>query len=246
MEGTLERISNTSDEHKAHSEKLEREKSILEARVREFESNLRDITRPTATTTPGRRAISRPRSSSLSNFRITTLEQDLLEVRGSLEKKENDLQTASQKLAQVSQDLIKADNDKSAIERQLGTQITKLEASLEEKEEELVYLRQQQGEGSREDELLKRIEEDDAKIAALELILREEDGTRELKERLREMDNKLKEEQRRGAEAQERCKELSKAKQKALDQLNETHREVQRLVGDLQEMRTRERTLKDK
>ncbi|KAH9486241.1 hypothetical protein JR316_0000305 [Psilocybe cubensis] len=246
MESTLERISNTSDDHKGRSEKLEREKTILESRVKELESNLRNVTQPNATATPGRRTISRARSSSLSNFRITTLEQDLLDVRDSLAKKECHLQTVSQKLAQASQDLMKADNEKSAIEKQLGSQINTLKALVEEKEEELEYMRQQQGEGSREDELLKRIEEDDARIAALELMLREEEGARELKERLRKMENALKEEQQRGADAQERCKELSKANQKALDQLIETRQEVQRLAGDLQEMERRERTLKDK
>ncbi|KDR85735.1 hypothetical protein GALMADRAFT_218825 [Galerina marginata CBS 339.88] len=246
LESTLERISYTSDEHSSRSAKLEREKSILEARVRELESNLHEVTQPTPTTTPGRRAIARPRSSSLSNFRITTLEQDLLEVRGSLAKKETDLQAASQKLAQVQKDLIKADNEKSATEKKLTAEVEAFKASLLDKEEELAYLRGQQADGSREDELLRRIEEDDAKIAALELMMRGEPSSKELKEKLRRMESQLKEEQRRLAEGEQHRVELIREKEEALDELEDAHRGFQRLAQELQDRDARDQALKAK
>lgn len=239
LENTLERISNTSDEHKARADKFERDRVMLDARIKELESHLRDATQSNTAATPGRRMAARPRSSSLSDFRITTLEQDLLEVRGTLAKKETDFQMANQKLAQVQKDLIKADNERAALERRWNEEVSTLKSSLEEKDEELVFLREQQGDGSREEELLRRIEEDDAKIAALELMVREEEDSRELKERLRNVETRLKEECRQRNEVKEQCMVLTREKREALHELEETRQQ-------LDYMKARENMLKEK
>ncbi|KAF8910135.1 hypothetical protein CPB84DRAFT_1672923 [Gymnopilus junonius] len=242
LESTLERIAHTSDEHNSRGTKLEREKSMLEARVREMESNLRELAQSQPTITPGRRA-TRPRSSSLSNLRITTLEQDLLEVRGALAKKETDLQAVSQKLAQIQRDSMQADNEKVAAEKRWSSQLETLQASLEDKEEELRYLKEQQGDGSREEELLRRIEEDDAKIAALEIMLRGQEDSKELKERLRRTEAQLKDQQQRLKEEEEHRVELIREKEEALDELDRVHRNLSK---ELEDRKALEQTLKER
>jgi len=250
LEGTLERISHTSDEHNTRGAKLEREKAMLEIRVRELEANLRDVAQPMPTTTPARRtAAARGRSSSLSNFQnfqITTLEQDLVEARASLVKKNADLSALSQKLSQVQEDLIKADNEKVAMQRKWSSQVQELEASLEDKEEELGYLREEQGDGSREEALLRRIEEDDAKIAALERMLRGAEDSQQLKERTQQLEAQLKEERWRLASSEENQIELVREKEAALDELQECRREQYRLTKELNERKAQAHAISQK
>jgi chromosome segregation ATPase len=221
LQATLEAISHTSDEHKARGDRLEREKSRLDARVKELESELREAPQHLPTTTPNRRGISRPRSSSLSNFRLTSLEQDLLEARTSLATKDTELRTVHQKLSQVQNDLITADNEKLAMERKLKTEVGELQAFLEEKEEELDYLKEQQGDNGREEDLLRRIDEDDAKIEALEMMLRGAEDSKQLKEKLQRVEGQVCRERKHIAELEDRQIELIREKEEALDELEE-------------------------
>jgi len=247
LESTLERISHTSDEHNTRGAKLEREKKMLEMRVRELEANLREVSQPAPMTTPGRRAPAvRGRTSSLSNFRITTLEQDLIDARACLAKKDADLHALSQKLSQLQEDLIKADNEKVANERKWSSQVEELQASLEEKEEELGYLREQQEDCSREEALLRRIEEDDAKIVALELMLRGAEDSQQLKEKMRRTEAQLKEEQCRLATSEETKVQLAREKAEVLDELQECHREQNRLTNELNEWKARTHAISQK
>ncbi|KAF8167355.1 hypothetical protein B0H34DRAFT_739969 [Crassisporium funariophilum] len=243
LQVTLETISHTSDEHKLRGDKLEKERAKLEARVKELEGN---VTQPLPTTTPGRRGISRPRSSSLSNFRIISLEQDLVETRSSLAKKETELQAVNQKLSQVQNDLIKADNEKLASERKMKTQMADLQSSLEEKDEELAYLREQQGDSGREEELLKRIEEDEAKIDALEIMLRGTEDVKHLREKLRRVESQLKEEQHRLAEQEESHIGFIREKEDALDELEDARQIIDRLAKQLKERDARDHAMNER
>ena len=248
LELTVEKISHASDEHNARAAKLEREKSMLDARVKELEVNLRQISESTSTTTPGRRGIpaTKPRSSSLSGFRITTLEQDLAEVRDTLAKKETDLGVVTQKLAQTQQELMKVENDKVAMEKKWRVQLDEVKGALDDKEEELVYLREQQGDGSREEELLKRIEEDDAKIAALELMVRNAENPKESREMVQKLNLELEEERRRVADLEEHHIELIREKEEALDELDKAQEESRALVKKLQDRKDREKGVKER
>ncbi|CAA7264831.1 unnamed protein product [Cyclocybe aegerita] len=240
-------MSHTSDEHKARGDKLEREKFVAEARVRELEANLRAVSQPTPTTTPGRRAAAiRPRSSSLSNFRITTLEQDLSEARSLLAKREAEFQAVAQKVTVAQNDLIKADNERAAGERRWMGQLEELQSSMEEKENELEYLRQQAGDGGREEELLRRIEEDDAKIAALESMIRGMEDPKQSKEKVRRMESRLKDEQRLRVEGEERCIELVREKEEVLDELHDARQELQRLSRELLDRASRDQEINHK
>lgn len=229
LQATLESLSYTSDEHQARCANLGRERKGLEMRVRELEANIRQVNVPPVTP---RQHISRPRSSSLSNFRFTSLEQDLRDTRVSLSQKESELLCANQKLSQVQNELMRLDNEKRAMERNMNGQLKQLQGSLEEKEEELTLLREQQwdgGNGHREEELLKRIDEDDAKMTALEAMLRGVQDLTPLKDLLRDTEMQLKKERHRVEECLEREITLIQEKEEALNDLDDVRHKLSRV-----------------
>lgn len=225
LQANIEKLSYRSDETSTYNTKLEREKGVLEARVRELEVNFQQLSCPPST--PGRLRVHRPRSSSLSDFRITTLEQELRDARASLAHKETELRSASEKLARMQTEAMQVDNRMIAVERKLKMQLSVLGSSLEEKEEELAYMKDQQGDGSREEELLKRVEEDEAKIAALEMLLKDNRELQSIKESLKQAEHKLRSEME-GAEAREI--ELVKEKEEALDELEDARTHIDKLT----------------
>jgi len=250
LEATLEAISHTSDEHKARGDRLGREKSMLDARVKELESELRKAPQHLPTTTPNRRGIStgihRPRSSSLSNFNVTTLEQDLVEAQTSLATKDAELRTIHQKLSQVQKDLIKVDNEKLAMERKFKAEVEELQAFLGEKEDELAYLKEQQGDTGREEELLRRIDEDGAKIEALEMMLRGAEDSQQLKEKLQRVEGQVWQERKHLAELEERQIELIREKEEALDELEEARCDIVGLENKLRDRDIRDRGINER
>ena len=231
LQAKLESLSHTSDSHNSRSAKLEREKGTLEARIRELEANLRQLSSPPSV--PERRTGPRPRSSSLSSFKITTLQRELKDACESLSQKDNDLRTANQNLSQARNDLLKIGNEKEAAERKATRELAELHASLDQKEEELQYWKCQQDNGRREEELMKRVEEDEAKIMMLEKLLGNTHESPKLKEKLEKAEEKLKDEKKRRAEYEERHVELVKEKEDALDELQHVRDEFSRLSAEM-------------
>ncbi|KAF7292533.1 Wd40 containing snare-dependent exocytosis protein [Mycena kentingensis (nom. inval.)] len=214
LELNLESMSHNSNNSNARTSKLEKEKSTLETRVRELEGNLRELSSPapSTTATPSRsRAASRRRSSSVSDTREAALEQDLRDTRASLAQKDAELQTASTKLSDPNR------------------------SSLQEKEEDLELLRQQQLDGSREDELLKRIDEDEAKIAALQRLSAE---VPKLKERVRQLEQQLLIESERVMEMDRRNIKPVREKEEALDEVDDSRAQVTQLMEAVKERDT--------
>lgn len=225
LQAFLDTTSRTSDENNKRAAKLAREKSTLEARVRELEAERNKVLpNPPA----HRRAVSQPRSSSASDDRIKFLEKELDEIRSTFSQTEASLRSTSQKLAQTQDDLIRIENEKTALEKRMSFQFNDLKASLEDKEAELQLYQKQAGDGSREDELIKRIEEDEAKITTLESILRE---TLCSKAQMREMESRLADEVNKVMERDQRCIGLVMEKADALDQLAGARKEIERLTG---------------
>ncbi len=246
LETTLERVSHNSDSHQARCIKIEKEKFTLEARVKELETDLRGIPQPTPTITPGRRQMTKPRSSSLSNIRITTLELDVTELRSQLTKKDAEMEHISQKLSRAQENRNKADNERVAAERTWQAQVEALRAALEEEEEELLFMKEQGGDGSREEELLKRIEEDEAKIAALETMVRGAEESKDVKEKVQRLETQLQEERRRRVKLDERNVDLVKEKDEILAALQEARTEVVRIVQQLDDRDIRDHNLNER
>jgi DNA repair exonuclease SbcCD ATPase subunit len=217
LQATIDTLSYQSDDFTNRTAKLEREKTVAEARIRELEANLRQATaEPSATIVsriPGR---GRKRSSSVS----PSLQQELNDVRAVLSKKEADLRVVTDKLTRTQTDLTRVSNEKIAMEKRMQTQLEALQASYDEKEEELQFVKEQQGDGglAREEELLQRVEEDEAKILALEMLLRDSGDNKQLKQTLK-----------KAADAEARQIELVKEKEQALDELENAQEETKRL-----------------
>ncbi|KAF7347608.1 hypothetical protein MVEN_01517700 [Mycena venus] len=215
LEATLESLSHKSDSFNARGAKLEKEKNTLEARVRELEGNLRQLSSPapTAPTTPARHyAAARRRSSSVSDTRITILEQDLKDARATLAQRETELRGATTKLAQAQNDLVKVENEKLASDKRLHAEIRDLRVTLREKDEELKFLREQEDDGQREEELRKA-----------------------LKERLRRLEQKLLIESDRVLEMEGRHVELVREKEEALDEAEEAQAQIAILSEQLRQ-----------
>ena len=228
LQAFLDTASRTSDENNMRTAKLARENSTLEARVRELEAERNKVLpNPPAQ----RRAVSQPRSSSASDDRIKFLEKELDDIRSTFLQTEASLRSTSQKLIQTQDDLIRNENEKAALEKRMASQFNNLKASLEEKEAELQLIQKQAEDGNREDELIKRIEEDEAKITTLESILRETQDSHRSQAQMREMEVRLADEVKKVVERDERCIGLVMEKVDALDQLAGARKEIERLTG---------------
>jgi chromosome segregation ATPase len=230
LQATLESLSYQSDGVKTHSAKLQQEKKSLEARIRELEANLQRVG---AAASPVRKRARRPRSSSLSDFTTTRLESELDEYRASISKKDTELRIAKERLASLQSDLLVTANEKIALEKTLKSQLKKMEESLEEKEEELQFLKAQQeydGSNTREEDLLRRVEEDQAKIAALEMLLRDNRELNSTKEALRRAEQKLRMEIQKTAQCEARLVEAVREREETLDDLDDARGQNNKLA----------------
>ncbi|KAG7099719.1 hypothetical protein E1B28_001537 [Marasmius oreades] len=231
LESTLESFSYTSaSEANSRAAKAEREKGVLEARIRELEANLRQLI--STPVTPGRQQGLR-RSSSLSNIRIISLETQLNELRVSVARKDEDVTAATKKLENAQRDLVRADNALIALEAKNKKQVQELEDILEEKEAELEYLKTADVGQGREEELIKRIEEDEAKIVALERLVGEAHEVPSLRDRLARTEHRLREETFKveGSEGQNAT--LTQEREEAMERLEIAQRRIEELEASL-------------
>lgn len=234
LEATLERLSSTSNEHNARSTKLEHEKAALETQIRELESNIRQL-QSAAAAAPSRRAPSRSSSSKFNDLKISALEREMSELRERLVEKDNGLSDLRDKLSHAQDELLRVDNDRMAKEAKAKTQLEEMRSLLQEKDEELNFYRGQQSDGGREEELLQRIEEDEAKIAALEAMLKQSDDMKGLREKLRKVEQRLKLEIDKVAGLESRNSVLVQERQDTLNELEGARNQIHILECRVQE-----------
>jgi chromosome segregation ATPase len=117
------------------------------------------------------------------------------------------------------------------MERKLNTEMGELQASLEEKEEDSGYLKEQQGDTGREE---------DSKIEALEMTLGGVEDSKQLKEKLQQVEDQVWRERNHVAELEDRQIELIREKEEALDELEEARFNIVDL-----EKRLRDRDIRD-
>ncbi|KAG2155503.1 hypothetical protein DEU56DRAFT_724162 [Suillus clintonianus] len=156
LEATLDTMSCQSDLTRAQTSKLETEKRNMESRLRELERMLENTKPQPAANSRLPQRSGRPRSSSVSSFRSPALEREL-----------NDMK----------EDLVKTQNTQFSAEKTMQARIAELTSVIEDKDEELEVLKSSQGAGNameREEELMKRIDEDEVKIETLESLLRDQ------------------------------------------------------------------------
>lgn len=108
-------------------------------------------------------------------------------------------------------------------------QLNELETMLEGKEEELETLMAQQEDGGREreEELLKRVDEDEAKIRALETLVGESHKVTPLRDALKKAERQMKLEIEKAEQSERRSVDLAKEKEVALEELENARRELE-------------------
>jgi chromosome segregation ATPase len=228
LQQALESISSSDTASNAIISNLRNEKVALERRMRELEANLQQVI---TAATPKRKG--RARSSSFSDVRITALERDLGESQASMMELRAELGKAREKLRRTKEDLCRVENDKTVLERRTSDDIKNMQGIIASKDEEIMRLSGGVDAGlaqEREEELIRRVEEEEAKVLALEQLLSE---TRDLKA----MESALQKAEKRLAA------EMSKVK--GLEEKNVgLNRDVKRSRHELEETRSQAQALK--
>lgn len=188
--------------------------------MRELDAEVRKLSAPVSTI-PRKAGRARSSSVSMGNGKNSAMEQELGDTRALLTAKESDLRSAHDKLARTQTELVQSQNEHLAAEKKYKRQIAELEASLEEKNDELEVLRMQQGDGGREreEELLKRVEEDEAKILALERLIGDSQKIASVKATLDRTERLLKAESKKVEAAEKRCIDAIQEREETLDEL---------------------------
>jgi myosin protein heavy chain len=116
----------------------------------------------------------------------------------------------------------------NALERKTRAQIAELDTALAEKEEELAYLRDAESGGHREQELIERIEEDGAKLEALEAMLRHaQDDVDQMEAKMKRSEGKFQEETRRAQRLVQQHLQVKEERESLLMELNAARSEIQ-------------------
>jgi len=233
LEATLERLSSTSNDHYIRGRKLEEEKTTLEGRVRELESNVREL--HSVKMASSRRRSSRSSSASHNDLVIRAMEKDIRELHDMLSGKESEIQKSREKLTQAQDELLRAENERLAQEASHRSQVDNLESLLKEKQEELNYLKEQDGGMKREMELLQRIEEDDATIAALEASLQRSNCDENLRQKLQNIEQRLKAETEKVVDLRAQSIGLEREREDAMNELQCYRIQIQGMERVLQE-----------
>jgi chromosome segregation ATPase len=241
LQSHIEILSHRHDEAKDGMSKLEKEKKALEARVWQLDAEMRQLSSSTSTF-PKKAGRARSSSVSMANFKATAMEHELSDIRALLTAKDNDLRAAQEKLGRAQTELVQTQNERIAMEKHLKRQLNELEASLEDKVVELEEMRAQQGDGGREreEELMKRVEEDEAKIMALEILVSENHKLAAVKDALSKAEKQLKVESNKASESERRCAELAREKQHALDELKQARKNIRDREAHIQELNMKE------
>lgn len=227
LQNHIEILSGREDVAKDGTSRLEKEKKALEARVRELDTEVRQLSAPSAI--PRKAGRARSSSVSMANFKNTALEQELSDVRAALAVKNADLRSANEQLNRMQTQLIQAQNEGIATEKKMQRQLDDLQSLVDEKEEELeTLIAQQEGGGrEREEELLKRVEEDEAKIMALEMLVGDSHEVAQIRDALIKAKRQMDVEIERAEQIERRCVNLVKEKGEALEDLENAKIELQ-------------------
>jgi len=166
---------------------------------------------------------------------IRAMEKDIRELHDMLSGKESEIQKSREKLTQAQDELLRADNERLAQEASHKSQVDNLQALLKEKQEELNYHKEQDGGLKREIELLQRIEEDDAKIAALEESLRRSNCDKNSRQKLQNIEQRLKAETEKVVDLRTRSIDLEREREDAMNELQCYQIQIQEMERVLQE-----------
>ena len=163
----------------------------------------------------------RRRSSSVSTFKVTALEQQLSDLRALSTQQASELSSTREKLAKAQTSLVQLENEKIATERKMQREIEEMRGSLEEQMEEVKAMSSLGGDTAlRERELLERLEEEEARVQALEVELQRSVGKQKkevefLKQELSKTTELLESERTKAAEMRSNLAQSVKQKEEA-------------------------------
>lgn len=221
LQQALESISSREAASKATISNLRSEKATLERRIREVEVNLQQVV---SAATPRRKG--RARSSSLSDIRITTLERDLRDSRASVLELQAEVGKAQEKLRRNEEDLFRVQNERTVLERRLASEMKNMEEKLANQDEEIVRLSGGDDLGlaqQREEELIQRVEQEEAKVQALERLLSETQDLKAMESALQKAEKRVAAEINKVKSLEEKNAGLGREMRKARDALEESH-----------------------
>lgn len=233
-EHLFNRLAQDANGTQQQQTKLLADKAKLEAQVRELQGELQ---RQQFAPPPPPKTPKRPRASSLTDLKMTSLEQDLERVRASASTAELNLEATKDKLSRAQSELLRVENEKAAVEKRMFDKDQKLQDILEDKsdlEGELEYYRAQNGSGEREEQLLARLEEEEGKVALLEQQLAKLSQVKDLERNLTRLRDQLEDEQERREEAETREIDLVADREEALNELENARFSLEELTQAVQ------------
>ena len=233
LQQALESISSRGTASNAIISNLRNEKAALERRMRELEANLQQVI---TAATPKRKG--RPRSSSFSDVRITALERDLGESQASMMELRAELGKAQEKLRRTEEGLCRVENDKTVFERRTSDDMKNMQGIIASKDEEIMRLSGGVDAGlaqEREEELIRRVEEEEAKVLALERLLSETQDLKAMESALQKAEKRLAAEMSKVKGLEEKNVGLNRDMKRARHELEETRCQAQALKTTLDE-----------
>jgi chromosome segregation ATPase len=249
LNSIIGRLSHELDTSNAQLKNVTSEKAKLEIRISEMEVLLhRKETMPPL---PPKRVGGRPRASSLTHLNVASMEKDLESIRASSKSYQVELESTKAKMSRMQDDLVKVENAKLVLEKQLAESEARLRTALEESEErqrELSYLQVQSGSAEREEQLLARLEEEEKKVELLtsELSAASRSKGGELKRSMERLQTQLNAESSKVARLEEQEIQLTQEREEALnerddalakaEELSSLVAEKARAVGELREV----------
>ena len=230
----LSQMAHSATVSQAEHTKLLNDKARLEEQVKSLVAEVRRLqTVPTSTSS---KSTSRPRSSSLTNLKLATLEHDLEQVRDTASSTQTELDSTRIKLVQVRNELLRVENEKLVLEKRMQDNNRLLQDTIDEKddlEREMEYLREHNASEERENDLLCRLDEEEKKVALLEKELSKLSRTKDLKRDLQNTQKQLEEEIGRRLSLEQREVEQAREREIALNNLHEVKGRVRELEEKL-------------
>jgi predicted nucleic acid-binding Zn-ribbon protein len=209
----VNQLSTKEGEHMATQAALQKENKRLVCRIEELEASNQHLSQS--------RNVPRPQPV-LSDDRATALQQQLEELQKSHQRQTSDLRSTAERLQRAQLQATQLENEGMATQKKLREEIQHMREALEEKEEELGHLQNLSGGiEDREQQLLRRIEEEEARVQTLEFTIRHQADELKVKGNsnhlLRSAERRVESEARKVEELQSQLSRLRSDLEKAED-----------------------------
>lgn len=234
LQSTIYSLSNNVESSMSTNSSLQRDNAKFRSRIQELEVELNQATQ-SANTRPA------PRPSPVFQTPSAVAQRQISDLQETSKRQEENLSVAREELRRTRDQLVQVENEKLAQQKRYQQEVADMKTLVESKDDELNFLRGQSGGDAaraREDELLRRIEEEEARVEALNLMIRQSESVprkvQKVEEALHECERKLSAERSRVLEMEDIHGELVREKEEALDELDAARHASQDLQSRLE------------